>query len=254
MSQPRPSTGGAAVWGGIIGTLTDQADLVAALDAKGNLAGGNAWTGQQSIDGGTVVASTPIINLSQTWNNAGVVFVGANSNITNTASAAGSMIQRWQMDGTTLMSLTKTGRLNLGLPSLGVFNAWIDSDNDGYLRFQTPRINGAFIQAASSTLLQWTNITDATTGTPDTFIGRESAAVVQMGMDHPTTPTAQTFKAHDVTTGIGADLILSGGTGSTADGEVCFGVYTASVIVPDGWIRIKSKSGQFLRIPAYLEP
>ncbi len=89
----------------------------------------------------------------------------------------------------------------------------------------------------------------------DTFLLRGGAAnVLELGLDHATTPTAQTLKAHDVTTGIGADLILSGGTGSVADGEVSFGVYTAGVIVPDGWVRIKSKSGLFLRIPVYLEP
>lgn len=33
-------------------------------------------------------------------------------------------------------------------------------------------------------------------------------------------PTATTIKAHDVTTGTGADLVLKGGTGSVANGNV----------------------------------
>lgn len=52
----------------------------------------------------------------------------------------------------------------------------------------------------------------------DTFFTRQSAAVFQAGADHATTPTDQTLKAHDVTTGTGAALRLQGGDGSVADG------------------------------------
>lgn len=47
-----------------------------------------------------------------------------------------------------------------------------------------------------------------------------SAAVLQMGTDHATTPTAQRLKAHNVTTGTGANLELAGGDGSAANGGV----------------------------------
>lgn len=47
-----------------------------------------------------------------------------------------------------------------------------------------------------------------------------AANVLQLGVDHATSPTAQTIKAHDVTTGTGADLVLSGGTGSVANGKI----------------------------------
>lgn len=43
---------------------------------------------------------------------------------------------------------------------------------------------------------------------------------IQMGANHASTPTAQTFKAHNVTTGTGASLELAGGTGSVARGAV----------------------------------
>ena len=57
----------------------------------------------------------------------------------------------------------------------------------------------------------------------DTIISRESAATLQLGADHATTPTAQTFKAHDVTTGTGAPLWLTGGKGSVAGGSAIIG-------------------------------
>ena len=54
----------------------------------------------------------------------------------------------------------------------------------------------------------------------DLYLGRASAAVLQLGENAATTATNQTIKAHNVTTGTGANLILSGGTGSVANGVV----------------------------------
>lgn len=54
----------------------------------------------------------------------------------------------------------------------------------------------------------------------DVRIERAAAATLQLGSNHATTPTAQTIKAHNVTTGTGASLILCGGTGSVAGGSV----------------------------------
>lgn len=60
----------------------------------------------------------------------------------------------------------------------------------------------------------------ADAGTLDLFVGRSAAATLQLGVNAASTATAQTIKAHDVTTGAGANLNLSGGTGSTATGSV----------------------------------
>jgi len=54
----------------------------------------------------------------------------------------------------------------------------------------------------------------------DLVLSRELAARLQLGVDHATTTTNQTIKAHDVTTGTGATLNLQGGNGSVAGGSV----------------------------------
>ena len=55
----------------------------------------------------------------------------------------------------------------------------------------------------------------------DVKLGRGGAAAsLQLGVDHATTATTQTIKAHNVTTGTGADLVLTGGTGSVNGGMV----------------------------------
>ena len=55
---------------------------------------------------------------------------------------------------------------------------------------------------------------------PDLYLSRSAAASLQLGILHATTPTGQTIKAHNVTTGTGASLTLAGGTGSVANGDV----------------------------------
>ncbi len=52
------------------------------------------------------------------------------------------------------------------------------------------------------------------------YLQPQSAGVLGHGRNHATTPTAQTIKAHDVTTGTGASLTLAGGQGSVAGGAV----------------------------------
>jgi len=54
----------------------------------------------------------------------------------------------------------------------------------------------------------------------DLRVIRAAAASLQLGANHATTATNQTIKAHNVTTGTGANLVLSGGTGSVASGVV----------------------------------
>lgn len=78
----------------------------------------------------------------------------------------------------------------------------------------------------------------------DLVLSRSAAATLQLGLDHATTPTAQTIKAHGVTTGTGADLILEGGTGSVADGKVRFGTHAGvAAEVVTGYITIKDAGG-----------
>lgn len=60
-------------------------------------------------------------------------------------------------------------------------------------------------------------------GTNAVRLFNASASSLQIGANHATTPTDQTLKAHNVTTGTGAALQLCGGTGSVGKGAVIIG-------------------------------
>lgn len=61
---------------------------------------------------GTITASTPFIQHTATWNNAGVSFVNFSSNITDTASAATSRLFQLQVGGADRFFVLKDGSLN----------------------------------------------------------------------------------------------------------------------------------------------
>jgi hypothetical protein len=70
---------------------------------------GDTMTGPLGITSGTITANAPLLNLSQTWNNAGVTFTGLFANITDTASNAASLLLNLQVGGVTQMSVNKAG-------------------------------------------------------------------------------------------------------------------------------------------------
>lgn len=88
--------------------LTDETGAGAAV-----FAGSPTLTGSVSISGGTVTASTPPINATQTWNSGGVAFTGLFANITDTASDAASLLLDLQVGGASKFKVGKTGKVTL---------------------------------------------------------------------------------------------------------------------------------------------
>lgn len=105
---------------------------VSAVAGPFAISGGGSGTATAPLSGtgSTITASAPLIDVSQTWNNGAVTFTAAKVNVTNTASAAASLLQDWQVGGTSLLSIRKDGRIDMGATTgekLGVYGgggAW----------------------------------------------------------------------------------------------------------------------------------
>lgn len=74
-------------------------------------------TGKLTVGGKTVTASSPVLDLSQSWNNNLVTFTGIRFNVTDTASATGSLLMDLQVGGTSRFRVTKYGSVSLSLPT-----------------------------------------------------------------------------------------------------------------------------------------
>ena len=214
-----------------------SAALSAALAAKLDKAGGTIT--------GNGAASTPPLRLN------GTIFTGGTSTTTKPQlliEPSGATSNNWSTNGSLI-------GLNAGSGFTGLL---IDAQTNGSGRFSVDgstgaiRLNGdtkdtiwrrtdvdllifqggnsqrstgvgytgglAGLSFGVQCSIRWTNDTPAST--PELILSRAAAASLQLGSNHDTTPTSQTIKAHNVTTGTGADLVLTGGTGSVNNGMV----------------------------------
>ena len=72
--------------------------------------------------GGTVTASDPVLDLTQTWNNGAVTFIGFHLTVTDTTSAAASSLARFTVGATVVSALSKGGAFeatNVAVSSAG---------------------------------------------------------------------------------------------------------------------------------------
>ncbi len=166
--------------------MNRTAAMIAALAAKLDKAGGT-MTGVLTAAAGS--ASAPSIT-----------FTGATSNTGFYCSAAGRVDV--SINGNNRFFFTETG-FHADGTSINVNNGNIIGSY-AYLRVDG---GGGLSLGASD----------------DLKLGRAAAASLQLGKNHATTPTDQTIKAHNVTTGTGAALQLCGGTGSVGKGAVIIG-------------------------------
>jgi len=76
-----------------------------------NVTGATTLVSPVTVNGGTITVSAPMVNLNQTWNNAGTTFNGIVTNITNTASNVASLIADFKVNGISQLSIGVGGTL-----------------------------------------------------------------------------------------------------------------------------------------------
>lgn len=110
--------GGAATAGSTTGAGGDFSATIGSAGGTGTA----GVPGQFKIVGGTVGGSntTPLLNMTDTWNTSGVVDAAIFLNVTNSASGTGSKLMDLQIASATVDNVDKTGlESNSGLASIG---------------------------------------------------------------------------------------------------------------------------------------
>ncbi len=87
-----------------------------------------------TIATGTITSSTPAVDVTQTWNSGATVFTGIKLNVTNTASNSSSLLQDWQVGGTSVANMSVGGMMSV---RTGGYNS-------PGLRFGTSGTNGIY--------------------------------------------------------------------------------------------------------------
>ena len=226
-SNGRPDLYSNLDWIHISSLLPRGATRTGWLGSEANI-WGKIWGAEVNIDQGTLTDDAQALNITSTWNDAADTFTLIKADVTNTASAAGSKLLDLQVGGVSKFSVSNTGvaTSSLGADYASLFPSLLRFyDNSvgvlAQINSGNPYVsNGAAFQLGSLGALSWQSVARVDSGSADLKLTRAAAATLQLGEDHATTPTGQTIKAHDVTAGTGADLTLSGGLGSVANGDV----------------------------------
>jgi hypothetical protein len=71
----------------------------------------------QTYNAGTLTTDVKVLDLSATWNDAGVTFTGLKFNVTDTASNAASLLLDLQVGGASLLNFSKGGVFNANTAS-----------------------------------------------------------------------------------------------------------------------------------------
>ncbi|NDD14012.1 MAG: hypothetical protein EB072_15540 [Betaproteobacteria bacterium] len=100
-----------------------------------------------SANNGTLTSSSPAFTLAQTWNSAGITFTALRANITDTASASGSLLMDLQVGGSSKAVINKSGGIqaNVGQASSGFGFTFLGGTNGIY----SPSASGSWFLASS---------------------------------------------------------------------------------------------------------
>ena len=139
--------------------------------------------GALTVGGKTVTTDAPIINLSQTWNNAATTFTGLKLNVTNTASAAGSNLLDLQVGGVSAVQV-RDNEIKYSGSRVALYTGTggggsVDIAGVGSLDTVPLRVEYSLITIANRAKVGFTTGTNINTGV-DVALSRDSAGVVKV--------------------------------------------------------------------------
>ena len=203
------------------------------------VSGGNVtFGGTTTIALGTITDPATGLSLTATWNDAADTFIGVDTNITNTNSAAASRLHRWRVGGTEVAAVNVTGGF-VG-PLLGsTVTTFGLSNNTGMGFYSTNRISfladgqtAMFLGASANTVAndRALGFEAAATGTPDLVIRRDGAATLALRQG----TAASTLRVYDTYTSTSDYHRLAMATVRISQTATAGATITLTGLIPDG--------------------
>lgn len=193
------TVGTTAISGGVAYAVLREDGSQNLAASSGLLFGGAAAGTGLQIAAGTATTAVQALDLTQTWNAGGVTFTGIKLNVTNTASAAASMLIDLQRGGTSQFKVlydgttTATGTITgANLATTGATNANRFNANDSGVNRILLNNTVNFIDQTSAGVHAWSSTTDAT-GSKDTSLSRISAGALGVGTGAAGSTAGQIF-------------------------------------------------------------
>jgi hypothetical protein len=193
--------------------------------------------GSTTLSGATITADAPVLNMSQTWNNAAVTFTSFKLNITDTASAVVSTLMDIGTGGGTYVSKFSVRRDGTVAAASSITAAQFVASSIGAILSGTTGGNLGLGGTGGSIYFTPTNNAQSTA---DTILTRRGAANLRLGAADTTGTTAptpqflsaQSWLSSTTNNQTGANFTIDGsqGTGTGAGGSIIFRVARAGAI------------------------
>jgi hypothetical protein len=189
--------------------------------------------GSTSLTGDVLTADAPVLNLTQTWDNNAVTFTGIRYNVTNTNSAAASLLMDLQVGGVSQFKVEKSGGFNFysgaGVSTIQTNNTVLGITSQFGTRF-----------SSTSARIAWPD----SGGNPDLNLSRRGAANLRFGDQDAASPIPQTLSVQSIVGGGGTPNLSAAaypfkitgaqGTGQGAGGSIIFQTAPAAVSSGNG--------------------
>lgn len=224
---------------------------------------------------GTITTSNPILDLSQTWNAGAVAFTGIKLNVTKTAAAATSLLQDWQVGGSSVFAVQVDGYL-VGPTDADMFgNACVTVKN--YFRiangiFGLGAVGNCFalwemagqqvVVNGSGVSFGWSSSSSADPSTLrsnfDTKLFRDAAGIIaqrnstnaQQHRWYRSFTDASNYSRFAFGWNTTTALLLTEGAGTGGRGNLAFGTAALATNATVGYIMIPSCAGAPTGVPA----
>jgi hypothetical protein len=118
-------------------------------------------------------------NLAATWNAAGTTFTAVKMNVTDTASAAGSLLLDLQVGGTSRFRVSKGGRVTAQTLTIGLGGQTAVADNTA-VGFEV--LNSASLTGGGNAGVGWRALSSNTTGNSNSAVGVQALLVNTTGV------------------------------------------------------------------------
>lgn len=248
------------------GTAENDESNVAGSDTQvlfndaGSLAGDSGFTFNKTnntidLGGGTVTASDPVVDASQTWNGAGVAFTGLRFNATDIASSVLSNLLDVQLGGSSVFRVRKT-YIQFSTAILLSSNPTVLYSVGGGALWGTANNSGFSLPPSGP--LQWSSVSGDPSGSGDLQLVRDAANTLaqQRGTN------AQTFRVYrsytdgsnysrwTVKWNTSTAILHAEGAGTGSDGSVAFNDAALATNATVGFLMIPSCAGTPSGTPA----
>ncbi len=205
------------------------------------LAGGT-MTGALTIASGTLTASAPALNITQTWNQGATVFTGLLLNFTNTASSVASLPLDIQLGGSSIFKVERTGGITTG-GSVYTLGATLST--------------GSGVRVGNANAYQFSSDAFAY-GTADLFLFRDAAATLAQ-RNGTNAQTLRVYRSYTdpsnysrlaATWNTSTALLMAEGLGTGTDGNIAFNDAALATGARLGYIMVPSAAGVSTGVPA----